>query len=89
MVDFINPLDLESIFVYVLAGSPQIFLFIALLFIAGLAGRFRMPNSIFLLSICLFGIFLASSSIITELYFMVIILSGTIISYLLGRLIKS
>ena len=42
---FINPLDLETIFLSLLAGNPFIFYIIGIIFILLVAGYFKMPNS--------------------------------------------
>ena len=55
----IEPLDLQTIFVNYFAGSMDIFFFIALIFFAYLAARFRMPNSIFLVMMGLFVVLMA------------------------------
>lgn len=84
---FIEPLNLQYILVNTFAGSMNIFIFIAVIVIAALAGKFRMPNIIFLVSIGLFAIFL--SSYINGLYAFVIIITGLVTFYSLGRLIKN
>ena len=42
MVDWIEPLNLEKIIVSVFSGSQEIFLAVALFFIFGMAGYFKM-----------------------------------------------
>ena len=59
MVDcsgFIQPFDFECIFVNYLSGDWIIFGILALLFIVGLAGQFRMSNALTGASILLFGV---------------------------------
>ena len=75
--NFIQPLDLEQILVANFAGTSQIFLFIAIVFISALAGRFRMPNMIALPMIGLFIVMLMGTSIageVTGLYLITLIL---------------
>jgi hypothetical protein len=55
-VPFVNPLDLQCIFVNMFSGTPLIFSLFLLLIVIILAARFRMPNVVlgavlFLLSI--------------------------------------
>lgn len=51
---FTQPLNLEQILVYDLAGSFLVFSAIAILVISMLSARFRLTGSIFLLMIALF-----------------------------------
>lgn len=53
---FVKPLDLECIFVNFLAGDWVIFGLLAIFFIVGLAGTFRMSNLLTGTSLFLFGI---------------------------------
>ncbi len=54
---FIQPLDLEQLFLVVIAGGNTIiFVFLAMIAIAAIAARFRMPNSAFLMILVLFGV---------------------------------
>ncbi len=54
---FIQPLDFEQIFLVTIAGgNTLIFIFLAIIVIAAMAARFRMPNSAFLMILALFGI---------------------------------
>jgi len=64
---FLEPLNLEKIFINYVAGSMEIFLF--------LTAKFRMPNSIFLLLIGVFTIFLATQGY-TLLYGLTILFAG-------------
>ena len=84
---FIEPLDLQYILVNTFAGTVNIFIFISMLVIAVLAGRFRMPNIIVLTMFGLFAIFLASY--INGLYAFVVIITGLVTFYSIGRLIKN
>ena len=56
----IQPLNLESIFVTTLSGTPEIFSFLAIILIFSLAAYFRMPNEIALILFGLFGVIMAS-----------------------------
>lgn len=81
---FIEPLNLKYILVNTFSGTLNIFIFIALLFIAMLAGRFRMPNTIALMMIALFGILFANY--VNGVYAFVIIIGGLVGFFGIGRL---
>ena len=83
---YIEPLDLKSILVTNLAGSTNIFIFLAIIVIAALAGRFRMPNSIALIMFVLFSVLLAAY--IPGIYFLMICIGGMVIFYGIGKIIK-
>ena len=83
---YIQPLDLKNILVTNLAGSMNIFIFLALITIAALAGRFRMPNSIALSMFALFAVLLAVY--IPGIYFLIICIGGMVIFYGIGKIIK-
>lgn len=73
------PLDLETLLVANFAGSAEIFLFIAVIFLAGLAAKFRMPNGIALPMLGLFAVFMMGTTLagtFTGVYFIVLILSA-------------
>jgi len=53
---FVQPLDLECIFVNMLSGDWIIFSVLALAFIISLAGTFRMSNIVTGASVFLFGV---------------------------------
>jgi len=83
---FIQPLDLESIFINHLAGTGRIFIFISVIIIATLAGRFRMSNTIAGVMFVLFTIIL--SAFMPDMFFLALLLAGMAIFYGLGRIIK-
>lgn len=62
----IEPLDFEEIFVTNFAGSAEIFIFLFVLMIAGLAARFRMPNGIAVPMFALFVVFMTGTSLSGE-----------------------
>lgn len=47
MPEVINPLDLETVLINVLAGSSTVFVFLAFIFTSFLAARFRMPSVVY------------------------------------------
>ena len=83
---FIQPLDLQLLFVNTFAGSMDIFMFIAFICIAGLAAMFRMPNMIAMAMFAVFGVFMANYS--TDFYFLVVLFAGIAIFYGLKSVIE-
>jgi len=83
---WINPLDLQLLFVNTFAGSMEIFIIIAFFAVAVLAAFFRMPNALALTMFALFGIFMAAYS--PDFYFLVILFAGLAIFYGIGSYIK-
>src|SRR5687767_5059130 len=51
---FTNPLDLEEILVYHLAGNLEVFIYLSLFFIASMAGIFRMRGDVFAIMMLVF-----------------------------------
>ena len=84
---FIQPLDLECIFVNTLSGSMEIFIFISLIFIAAVGASFRMLSVTLLIMFALFALLMAQ--FMSGMYFLVVLLGGLIIVYLLSKLVKS
>lgn len=72
---FIEPLNLQCLLQNVFAGSSLIFTIIMTLFISVLAGRFKMPNYVFLASLALYGVIM-SLYITQEIYLLIILLVG-------------
>lgn len=83
---FINPLDLECIFVNYLSGDWIIFGLLALLFIVGLAAQFRMSNGLVGASILLFAIMFYAE--LPWLLYMGIIVGGTVIGIVVASIWK-
>jgi len=81
---WIEPLNLEVIFINILSGDPEVFTAIALLAIATLAGCFRM-NGIGLFFIA--GVFLImfSGFINSPLIILILVISGLLIWLTLSR----
>jgi len=82
---FIEPLEMETWFVSVLSGTPEIFTGLALLTIATLAGYFRM-NGIGLFF--MIGVFLImfSGFINSPLVVLLLVVGGLLIGLTLSRL---
>lgn len=87
----IEPLDFEEIFVTNFAGSTEIFIFIFVVFIAGLAARFRMPNGVAIPMFALFVIFMSGTSLagsFTGLYTITVTLVSFFIYWGVSRYFK-
>ena len=85
MVDWIEPLQLETWIKSVLAGSSDIFLAIAMLFIFGFAAYFRMPimAAFFLLAVFLL---MFSSFISSPIIILIAVVGGLLIGYGLSKM---
>jgi len=87
MSSYINPLDLEYIFVNTLAGSPEVFTAIFIIGFSIFAGIFKMGNYTYMIllvlaSMLLYG-FLGGG-----LFLFVIFIGGLIIFNIISRIIK-
>lgn len=82
----IQPFDLERIFVVILSGDPTIFAFLSVIFISGLAAYFKMPNTIALAFLALFGVVMAAY--LEGLYVLLILVVGLISFYGISKLIR-
>lgn len=85
---FINPLDLEYIFVNTLSGNFYIFLFILMIVIGGLAAKFRMPNYIALTMFALMGIMIDNENT-NGLYVFSTIFVGLVSFFAISRIVKN
>ena len=84
MSSFTTPLDLKTIFVTYFAGSMEIFMFLAMIVMAALAARYRMPNYVFLMMLMVFAVFMASSGYMLFLILAVII-TGLVAYWILAK----
>ena len=84
---FLQPLDLECIFVNTLAGSMDIFIAIAFFGISILAGMFKMMNISVAVMVGLFAIVM--SNFIGGFYLLAILLFGIVIALWLSRMVKT
>jgi len=84
---WIEPLDLKTLLVNTFSGSMEIFTFISIIVIAGLAAYFRMKNEVALLMILLFGIIMSVFIGQGYLVFLILII-GLVVYYLIGRIVK-
>lgn len=84
---WVEPLNLECILVNTFAGSIEIFVFLALIFIAMVGARFRMINMTLLIMFGLFGVLMAQ--FMGGIYFLTVMIAGLVISFGIGRIIKT
>ena len=84
---FVEPLDLETMLVNTLAGSIEIFTFIAFIAIAAVAARFKMPNLIVFIMFSVFAIFMANF-IGNSFYLVIMIFAGLMIFNIISKIIS-
>lgn len=89
--DFINPLDLECIFINTLSGGPEMFVIISAMAIAALAGFFRMPN---FTTIAMFGIYIIIfypllGSVLSGFYILLVMIIAFIVIKQIAKIIKN
>lgn len=84
-MDFIEPLALETWITQVLAGTPDIFLAIALITIFTLAGFFRMNLLATFFMITVFML-MFSSFVSTPLLLLLLIIGGLLLGYSLSKI---
>lgn len=88
MVDWLEPLELETIFSTLFAGDPQIFIAIALISISAMAGYFRNNTLTFIYMIGLFLLMFTGNGLIPIVVFFSILGAfavGFIVSKLVGE----
>lgn len=83
----ISPLNLEQILVTNLAGTPEIFSFLAVLLVALVTAYFGMSKSHALIMFVLFGVLMASY--LQGLYVLIILVVGVVSFYSISRSIKN
>jgi len=89
--DFIQPLNLECIFINTLSGGMEMFLIVSTLIIASLAGFFRMSNST---TIIMFGLYIIMllpilGSVLSGLYILLIMVIAFIVVKQISKTIKN
>lgn len=84
---FIQPLDLQNLLVTTFAGSWVIFTFLAVIFIAAVAARFRMNNATFGIMLFLFSVLMAAW--IPSIYIIGTIIASAIFAFIVVKLIKN
>jgi len=83
---WIEPLNLECTLINVFAGSMDLFMFLMIIFIAGVGSYFRMINTTILIMFGLFAVLMAQY--FSGIYFLVILMAGLIASFAIGRIVK-
>jgi hypothetical protein len=84
----IEPLAMEAWFVNVLTGSPDIFTAIAIIFIMGLAGYFRMNGITTFLMVGLFFTMFAGY-VSFEIYFIILSIASMLIGFAISKIVKN
>lgn len=87
MVDWIQPLQLETWVVNVFAGSLDIFLAFALFVIFGLSGYFRMNGLIMFVMLAVFLI-MFNTYVVSYLLMMIGVFGGLLIGNIISKLVK-
>jgi len=85
---FIEPLNLQCLLGTTLSGTAIIFTTLAVIFLAGLAGYFKMNNLVFLSLLGLFGILFASI-VGTPVYLLIIVFAGLASFWSIAKIIKT
>lgn len=88
--DFIQPLNLECIFINTLAGGMEMFIIVAVIAIAALAGFFKMSN---FTTIAMFGVFTIMmipilGSVISGFYILLLMIIAFVVVRQIGKIIK-
>ena len=84
---FIEPLNLQCILINTFAGSVDIFIFVAFIFIAMAGAYFRMLNSTTLIMFALFAIIF--SAFLPGIYLLFILLGGLISAWAVAKIVKT
>lgn len=84
MPEIIQPLDLETVFINVLAGSTLIFVFVALIFTSILAARFKMPSVVYGMMLVLLSIVLQNHA--GGLFIIGLVLTGLATFFIMAKL---
>ena len=88
---FIEPLNLEQLLVVNFSGTVEIFVFLMVILISGLAARFRMSNGIALPIFALFIVFMFGTSLsgeFTGLYVITVVLTSFFVFWGVSRYFK-
>ena len=81
-----SPLDLVNVFVVDLAGTPEIFSFVALLLVGFFMGKMNFDNTETLAGFALFGIIM--STYLGGLYVIINLIAGILVYYQLSKMAK-
>lgn len=80
------PLDLKQHFITVLAGSAEIFTFVAIFIVAIFMSRFNFSNKVSLAMFALFGVIMATY--LSGIYVLIILLIGIVTYYSLAKIVR-
>ena len=80
----ISPLDLQRIFVVDVAGSIEVFSFLAILLISFVMGKYNFSNRISLVLFALFGTIMAAY--MPGIYVLIILLAGFATFYAISKM---
>lgn len=83
-MSWIEPLSLETWFVGIFAGTPEIFLILALLTISAMAGFFRMSNVALFFMLGIFML-MFTQFISSPLVILLVIIGGVVIGMILSK----
>jgi len=83
-VALISPLDLQQHLATTVAGSSEIFTFLAMLIIAFALSKFNLPNKVSLSLFALFGIIMATY--MQGVYVLIILIIGIVTYYSLSKI---
>ena len=87
---FIQPLDLQTILVNMLAGSNEIFIALVMISISGLAAFFHMDNIITLIMLGLFFIIMSVFAPIGSGFLLIgTIVASLLIYFTLSKIVKN
>ena len=84
---FHQPLELRYWLVNTFSGSIEIFIFLAFIFITGMAAKFKMNGTVTMISIVLFGTLMANY--FGGIYMLLLIIVGMISFISISRVVKS
>lgn len=82
---FVEPLDLQRILINNLAGSVEIFMFIAFIAIGAMTAMMRIPKSITLILFGLFTIILADY--FPAIYLLTVVIAGMIAANAMSKIV--
>ena len=81
-----SPLDLFHILVIDLAGTPEVFTFVAMLLVSFFLGRYNFPNKVNISLFVLFTVMMATY--MAGIYVLVILLAGLATFYAVAKFSK-
>lgn len=82
---FVEPLDLQRILINNLAGSVEIFMFIAFIAIGAMTSMMKIPRSITLVLFGLFAVILAD--FFPAIYLLTVVIAGMIAANAMAKIV--